>query len=103
MNWYDVTPTNWVMALRRPYVFGQSLSVLAVAAPNGFRVLGKTLGARLDSVGQAQQVREIISTAVWRNLRHQRTIERVGKLLVEVTLGMTAKGAPTVDTKRATP
>lgn len=88
MDWYDVTPANWSIAGRHPYVFGMALATLVAATPSGVRVTGNFLSALVDGPERAAELRKVVHQAVWRSRRHQRTIERVGKLLVEVTLGM---------------
>lgn len=89
MDWYDVAPPNWPIARSKPYVFGQACAALAIAAPAGFRVVGTgALEAQLSGPERVAEVRHVLSRAVWQALRHQRTIERMGRLIVEITLGM---------------
>jgi hypothetical protein len=88
MQWYNVTPPSWALAERHPYIFGRALAALAAATPNGFRVTGAFVDARTSSPERAAELAAIVEGAIRQSRRHQRTIERVGKLLVEITLGM---------------
>jgi hypothetical protein len=87
MDWHDVTPPSWPLAERHPYVFGRALATLAATTPNGIRLTGNVLSALVESE-EAPKLKAVVERAIWQSRRHQRTIERVGKLLVELTLGM---------------
>lgn len=91
MKWYDVTPRNWSIASRYPYVFGRALAALAGSCPGGLRLTGEGLYARTTGDERAGELRGVVHRAIWESRRHQRTFQRIGKLMVEVTLGM---GAP---------
>jgi hypothetical protein len=88
MDWYDVTPPSWALAEQHPYVFGRALAVLAAATPNGIRLTGNVLAALLDSDAEVAALRATVERSIWQSRRHQRTLRRVGELLVELTLGM---------------
>jgi hypothetical protein len=84
VDWYPVTPPNWFLATRSPYVFGQALAALARVAPAGFRVTGNVLEALLDSPDRAGEVIHGLGRSVLEFSRHARRIRRTEKLLQAV-------------------
>lgn len=86
MDWHDVTPGNWPLAERHPYVFGHAIASLAVATPAGIRVTGNVLSALVGGVERASELREKVGAAVAEGFEQLKLMDRARELIGAVTI-----------------